>query len=194
MRIALALFVLTGSMNLLAADLSREEAESIAARSPVDGGVSLSNFALARTRKEPNGEWSFLYECKPTKPDCHFLVLVNSHTGRVTTTSEIEERRRKAASARTEAALASTTKEACEANEGTWYRAGMAGQELCDIEAPDAGEKCSDSADCESACVVDSRVLPGTHVTGRCDKWHHRLGRCVAEVKNGVTGGALCVD
>jgi hypothetical protein len=69
--------------------LTRDEALSAAQRVVADGGVKLDDFEVTKTHKEPNGQWSFLYECKLRKPDCGFLVLVNSSTGRVTITSEM---------------------------------------------------------------------------------------------------------
>jgi len=192
--IALLISIVWSSALLAAEGLSLEEAQGIAERTVVEGGVKLTDFELSRSRKEPSGEWSFLYKCMPHRPDCQFFVIVNSNTGRVTITSELDERRHKQTSARTQTALASKTKEQCEANQGTWFTAGMAKQEFCDIQAPDAGQTCTDSAQCESVCAAEKNALHNVQITGRCDEWHHALGRCVAEVKSGVTEGGRCVD
>ena len=188
------LAIIAGSASAFASGLSQDDARAFAERKAAEGGVKLSEFALTEARKEPSGEWSFLYECIPQRPACHFVAYVNSNTGRVTITFEREERHGKQASSRTEAALASKTKNECEANRGTWLIAGMPNREFCDIAAPDAGKTCTDGSQCESACVVEGELAPGKRVTGRCSQWHHRLGRCVTTVKAGVTDGGHCGD
>jgi hypothetical protein len=194
MRLVAIFFLFAWSTTLWAEDeLSRDEARAIAESTAVKGGVNLGDFELLESRQEPSGEWSFEYKCTANRPDCQFYVIVNSSTGRATITSQRVERRHRQTSSRTEAALSSTTKEQCEVNNGTWFKSGMTEQEFCDIAALDAGKSCTDSVDCESTCVTESNTV-GEHVTGYCDKWHHSLGRCVAEVKDGVNMGGVCVD
>jgi hypothetical protein len=76
---------------LAATGLTREDALSAAQRAMAEGGVKSNAFEITRVHKEPNGAWSFLYECKPRKPNCELLVLVNGSTGHVTISSEVDK-------------------------------------------------------------------------------------------------------
>ena len=201
--VALLLITLVSawSSDLSADSLSRSEALAIAEHTANDRGVDLGNYELSKVEKElseDGQEWSFLYTCKlvSSSSGCHVLVRVDRASGAAELSASASEPPKKRRAPEIRAALDSATKEECEKHRGTWIQTGMAQQEFCDIEAPDAGKQCTDNSQCESACVdpAPMQTHAGAQVIGQCDKWHHRLGRCVSEVISGMTKGAICVD
>jgi hypothetical protein len=95
-----------------------------------------------------------------------------------------------------------TNKTSCEAQGGNWGPIGLSPQEVCVLPTTDAGKSCSDSSECQAACVAEltegqraALLLNHTPVrtTGRCTAWKTSVG-CNAYVENGVVNGIMCVD
>lgn len=93
-------------------------------------------------------------------------------------------------------------KDSCESQGGQWGPVGLSPKEICVMPTTDAGKVCSDSRDCQSACVANLSVADYNnlvkyhipiHTTGRCTAWKVGVG-CNAYVENGVVNGILCVD
>jgi hypothetical protein len=93
-------------------------------------------------------------------------------------------------------------RESCEAAGGHWGPIGLSPAEVCTMFTTDAGKECSDSSECQSACVADLsaeeyQTLVKNHrpiyTTGRCAASTLSVG-CFAYVKNGVVNDILCVD
>lgn len=51
-----------------------------------------------------------------------------------------------------------STKQECEAAGGNWGRWGLLVEERCNLPTRDAGKSCSDSSQCQSACVANMPV------------------------------------
>ncbi len=100
------------------------------------------------------------------------------------------------------------TPEACAAGGGDWRPVCMAQAPACVTPYPDAGETCSDSADCLGDCVADSRVacddngencrtpeLPdmGARMTGICQINDDPCG-VFTVIEDGVAGVSIAVD
>jgi len=81
----------------------------------------------------------------------------------------------------------------CIAEGGFVERAGMAGFERCTKRFSDGGKICTDSSECEGKCFSNTATANQSNVTGNCQKTDNPFG-CRAEVSNGKTGFALCVD
>lgn len=56
----------------------------------------------------------------------------------------------------------------CAAQGGTWGGLGLRVSGVCVLPTTDGGKKCSDSSECQGACVTTSNVSSGTRVTGVC--------------------------
>jgi hypothetical protein len=93
-------------------------------------------------------------------------------------------------------------KESCESAGGHWGPVGLSPAEVCIMPTTDAGKECSDSSECQSACVADlsaeeyntlvkDRIT--IHTTGRCTSSTASVG-CMAYVEDGVVLGIHCVD
>lgn len=89
--------------------------------------------------------------------------------------------------------LSASERLACEREGGVVERAGMLGAERCTRAFSDAGQVCSDSAQCQGQCRIPLNVAPGTPTTGVCQANDNPFG-CFAEVVAGVAGAGLCVD
>src|SRR5947208_3148384 len=77
---------------------------------------------------------------------------------------------------------------------GTWRRAGMRGEEICDVPTKDAGRDCRDSSECLSACVAPEKAHSGQRVVGKCYGSFLTLGTCLARVSGGVAQVPHCSD
>jgi len=93
-------------------------------------------------------------------------------------------------------------KASCEARNGTWEAIGLSPQEVCVLPTADAGTVCTDSSQCQGACVAelsqsDYDKLMRYHIpiptSGKCTSTTSSVG-CNAYVENGVVNGILCVD
>jgi hypothetical protein len=91
---------------------------------------------------------------------------------------------------------------ACEAQGGKWGRIGLAPRDECNLPTSDAGQICSDSSQCEGACVADlsradyDRVAKNKVIilsTGKCTPWRIVVG-CLAVVTDGKVNGIMCID
>ncbi len=90
----------------------------------------------------------------------------------------------------------------CEAHGGKWNRIGLAPRDACNLPTSDAGQSCSDSSECEGACVADlsradyDRVTKNKVIidsTGKCTPWRIVVG-CLAVVTDGKVNGIMCID
>jgi len=77
-----------------------------------------------------------------------------------------------------------TNKESCEAQGGRWSRHYLLPGESCILPTSDAGDPCTDSIQCESACVAP----------GNCYGWNPIPGGCYSFVENGEIQPELCID
>lgn len=93
----------------------------------------------------------------------------------------------------TDGRLSEADRNTCLKTGGIVERAGLLGAERCTRPYSDAGQVCSDSAQCEGQCRTTSDVPFGSPVTGICQPSDNPFG-CFAEVNNGVAGPGLCVD
>lgn len=93
-------------------------------------------------------------------------------------------------------------KAACEAQGGKWGRIGLAPRDACNLPTSDAGQICSDSSECEGACVADLSRADYDRVTknkviidsaGKCTPWRIVVG-CLAVVTDGKVNGIMCID
>lgn len=85
-------------------------------------------------------------------------------------------------------------KKVCEEEGGEWKKLGMQQHESCVLPANDAGKACTDSAQCEVACVVQAvDAEPGTRQEGGCLQSTNLFG-CHAYMSNGIVEPTLCVD
>jgi len=88
----------------------------------------------------------------------------------------------------------------CEAKGGWWGSLGLSPVPQCNLPTSDAGKECSDSGECEGACIVElssddvARVKGGEiiHAKGRCSAWRIIVG-CYAFVEDGVVV-LMCID
>lgn len=82
----------------------------------------------------------------------------------------------------------------CRANGGAFQRVCMMGNTMCVIRFADAGETCSDGADCQSGrCYGAMDAQPGAAATGKCAPTNDPCG-CFQRIVNGRAEPALCVD
>jgi hypothetical protein len=91
-----------------------------------------------------------------------------------------------------DAVITPTDKESCEAHGGKWgmWRNAIDATPECNLPAADAGEKCTDSSQCESYCQVPKDTEIGSKVEGKCYKY--KVANCMQEVKNGIANAKWC--
>jgi len=82
---------------------------------------------------------------------------------------------------------------ACAAAHGTCAWGGFSCGDVCALLTTDVGRPCSDSADCQSACVTGEDVPSGRRVTGTCSPTMVGLG-CHNVVEKGIAEGNMCAD
>jgi hypothetical protein len=80
-----------------------------------------------------------------------------------------------------------TNEQDCLKQGGTWGPQGRAQQNMCDLPTTDAGQPCTDSSQCEGACLGGETPSIGT-----CSPRRLNFG-CYTVMKDGVQLG-LCVD
>lgn len=86
------------------------------------------------------------------------------------------------------------TQTTCEENGGVWQKVGRLQRFACVLPAPDAGMACTDSSQCQVACVVKQEgVSAGTAVEGVCHSNTLQFG-CRTYVTNGKAEATLCID
>lgn len=83
----------------------------------------------------------------------------------------------------------------CEAEGGDWRREGRLGAYRCVMSYADAGQPCTDAAQCQGECRLadDKRPPEGQAVTGQCQANSSPFG-CFTRVENGRAAATLCVD
>ena len=90
----------------------------------------------------------------------------------------------------------------CEARGGKWGKIGLSPRDACNLPTTDAGTVCSDSSECEGACVANLSRADYDRVTknkviidsmGQCTPWRIVVG-CLAIVTNGKVNGIMCID
>ncbi|MFT4955160.1 MAG: hypothetical protein ACI8U3_001542 [Brevundimonas sp.] len=83
----------------------------------------------------------------------------------------------------------------CEAAGGDWRREGRLGAYRCVVSYADAGQPCTDAAQCQGECRLadDKRPPEGQAVTGQCQANSSPFG-CFTRVENGRAAATLCVD
>ena len=94
-----------------------------------------------------------------------------------------------------------TDQSSCEAQGGKWGPLGLFPKEVCNLPTTDAGKACSDSSQCQSACIAaltqeqfDDVFRNGAilQTTGACAAWHILVG-CIPFVEDGVVQ-MICID
>jgi hypothetical protein len=81
-----------------------------------------------------------------------------------------------------------TTEATCLARGGSWTSLGlpMPGKpKTCDLKATDAGKACTDSNQCEGACLATAEAVSGNSATGSCSDYLANFGN-VLLVNDGV--------
>ncbi len=82
----------------------------------------------------------------------------------------------------------------CQKQGGTLKKQGMAQCYMCTINYADAGKVCSDSSNCQGACLNYNNFAPvGKATKGQCAKTNSPFG-CYQRVEKGVAKNAICVD
>lgn len=82
----------------------------------------------------------------------------------------------------------------CAVAGGLWQRVGLLQQFACVLNTKDAGKSCTDSKQCESACILqDPKIKAGQPAVGQCHSTNMLFG-CRAYVKDGIAEPTLCVD
>lgn len=91
-------------------------------------------------------------------------------------------------------AYAIPNRKVCDEEGGEWKKLGIQHHESCVLPADDAGEVCTDSAQCEVACVAkDLGNKPGKHAEGICLHSTDLFG-CHSYISNGIIEPTLCTD
>jgi hypothetical protein len=82
----------------------------------------------------------------------------------------------------------------CRENGGEIRNVGILQLPSCVVPYADAGKTCSDSAECEGACLLlEQFVSDGTQATGQCQQTNSLFG-CFATIEQGVANATICVD
>ncbi len=82
----------------------------------------------------------------------------------------------------------------CQKQGGSLQKQGMAQCYTCTIEYADAGKVCSDSSECQGACLNSNKFTPAGKATkGQCAKTNSPFG-CYQKIEKGVAKDAMCVD
>ncbi len=83
----------------------------------------------------------------------------------------------------------------CTKQGGKLEKQGMAQCYLCTIEYADAGKTCSDSSECDGACLNYGDFIPAgkTNQKGQCSKDNSPFG-CYQKIEKGMAKHAMCVD
>lgn len=82
----------------------------------------------------------------------------------------------------------------CRAHGGAFQRVCMMGNEICVVRFADAGETCTDGAQCQSGrCYGDMSASIGEAAEGTCAPTNDPCG-CFQRITDGKAEPALCVD
>lgn len=87
---------------------------------------------------------------------------------------------------------APVSRKECESMGGSWSQFEKI--IICDLPTRDSGKPCSDSRDCQSACVASGEVPAESKVQGQCFSRSSTLGTCLNLVVGGVAQGVVCED
>jgi hypothetical protein len=92
-------------------------------------------------------------------------------------------------------AAAPDTEAGCLAAGGDWTIRGRMQSPQCITTYADAGEVCTDDADCAGACILEQGPFPdaGQSAQGLCQRENRQYG-CYAMVVEGRATPVLCVD
>jgi hypothetical protein len=75
-----------------------------------------------------------------------------------------------------------TTEAECVAQGGSWRALGLPmpnKPKSCDLKAADAGKSCSDSSQCQGACLAPADATAGAATTGSCSAYLANFGNVV---------------
>ena len=85
--------------------------------------------------------------------------------------------------------------DACSNSGGNLERRGLGGALTCVTQYSDAGETCSDSSDCEGACLTYSAdIQEGDSVLGLCQATEPTRSGCFANIYGGIADAPLCLN
>ena len=86
------------------------------------------------------------------------------------------------------------TSVSCKAKGGRWEKTGKLQKESCILPTNDAGKSCTDSKQCQVACIsLKENIQPETQVIGQCHDSTHKFG-CRTYVTDGKAEATLCID
>ena len=77
----------------------------------------------------------------------------------------------------------------CREEGGKWEIMGLRRQKVCNFKTTDVGKVCTDSKQCQGACVANDPAA----TSGKCTEWTSNTG-CHVFINNGKSSGLLCVD
>ena len=83
----------------------------------------------------------------------------------------------------------------CTNQDGVWVTP-LYGDEggQCIRATIDEGQSCRSSDDCQSSCVADEGVKPGSEVEGLCFAWSSPISHCLNIIEHGRAQGTVCFD
>jgi hypothetical protein len=84
------------------------------------------------------------------------------------------------------------TKSQCAVAHGEWQTVGFT-QTVCVFPTADGGKACTDSSECEHACLAPRTAKLGEPATGACGQWVNYDYNCEIEVVKGVTFNDGCL-
>lgn len=85
------------------------------------------------------------------------------------------------------------TEAACKAADQFWIEQGLpGGDKSCAVKTSDGLKICTDSTQCEGACLVADAVPVGTQAIGSCSIWMATYG-CHKYIKDGLVR-EMCAD
>ena len=94
------------------------------------------------------------------------------------------------------AAPGQSAEAACVARNGTMQRVGRLQTLQCVVRYTDAGQRCTDSDQCQGECRYEgdaSAVAPNASVAGVCQADSNRFG-CSTRVEDGRPDATICID
>jgi len=86
-------------------------------------------------------------------------------------------------------------KNRCLATGGTWEKVGWAQTSRCVRPTKDAGKPCSDSSECEVACMAKKKsVEVANDLKGHCAATDNPFANCGLRIEGGHATPILCAD
>jgi hypothetical protein len=86
-------------------------------------------------------------------------------------------------------------KETCIASGGTWQRAGWEQKSRCVRPTRDAGKSCTDSSQCEIACLAEKKPSEdASDLKGQCAATDNPFANCGTRIEKGRAVRTLCAD